>query len=89
MRNTLAYFDVTILSSPITLHVPTDEKLEIPHFMQMDGLNYHWHITFGPPPSFNPFKNESTFYVSSISSQLSASQLSLLEKSISIIKCQV
>src|SRR5690242_1088094 len=66
VRGTLNYLDINVSTSPLTFHIPTDERTVTPMFLQLQGIDYHWHISYGPIPTVYAYKSRDSLEIGSI-----------------------
>jgi hypothetical protein len=89
IRTTDYYFDMCILTSPITVHLPGEIQGSLPSFVQLESVYYHWHTSYGPAPTFYTYKSKETLTVPSFSCQILPSQLNQLFRTYKAIVAQV
>jgi hypothetical protein len=89
IRTTDYYFDMSILTSPITVHVPGEILVAVPSFVQLESVYYHWHTSYGPAPTFYTYKSKETLTIPSVLGQMFPSHLNSLIRCYQTIISQV
>lgn len=88
LRMVSKYFDMSIISSPMTLSIPSRNSEDSSNFIQLPTLNYHWHTDYGPSPNFSVFKSTDSTSISKLTGVLSISQVNTVISSVRAIQNQ-